>query len=732
LSSEKYNKYILNKETMRKILSLSVILVVLLRLNAQAQTTFEFLNAAGGPAAITSGPNSTAPVVITFYNSAGTAPASPLTTATFSYSNQQFPTTQGNRGVAGAPIMPGSSFATGNTPAPSTGANQDWSYGGPFYENMNGISAPSNSNFTACATCPAGTGIDITVNKAVNLYNTSDALLNDDGTNAFPLNSRVYYSDLTITFNRPVNNPILHVVGLGGQFATGHNIPAQFPGQTAYNPRSVQYEIGFATEFDLITSGITLKKLSGNATLNVTPTSITNSSTNLGAATAGAVSASSGLSRQAATGSIQVEGIGITEIKLKVYLRGDGGVIMGRTGTGTSSTAFQTAPYTYTSPNITAAKSNGVSPTDYFSTFGNGIKWSQNEGFSFVAPTTWGGTPIAAGPTSLGSFSGDKYLMGLSFQDCQNILEPSADQSICVGATGSNITVKTDRNSSSSIKFVKFTSDQMAGTTPTNTEATAIYAGTGIGSAVTPTGSASPYTATYTWNSADFSTPGTYYVYAILNTAIAGDCYPVQEIKIVVNPKPTVTGGVVCKDQTLQLTGSGTPATTNPYVSGSTGIATVSSTGLVTALANGLAIITYTDINGCTDTAQVTVQTCIAPCVTPTATVAATQVTCNGNTANADGTITASGFASGARYQYSVGATFTTGIPATITAVPAGGVLVNNLANPATSQMYTIRIFDPTNDNCFVDRQVTLNNKNCFSVANCPKGCATAVVEKIN
>ena len=127
-----------------------------------------------------------------------------------------------------------------------------------------------------------------------------------------------------------------------------------------------------------------------------------------------------------------------------------------------------------------------------------------------------------------------------------SITNPSAIQTLCAGATGANITVSTNQNFASSIKFVKFTTDQTSTNgSETATELTAIYAGTAIGSNVTPTGASSPYTATYTWNSADFPNAGTtqiiYYVYAILDVAVSAACQPVQEIKITVNPLPSFT-----------------------------------------------------------------------------------------------------------------------------------------------------------------------------------------------
>lgn len=54
-----------------------------------------------------------------------------------------------------------------------------------------------------------------------------------------------------------------------------------------------------------------------------------------------------------------------------------------------------------------------------------------------------------------------------------------------------------------------------------------------------------------------------------------------------------------CVGSTSQLTGTGLPAAANPWVSSNTAIATVSNTGLVTAVAAGTVTITYTNSEGC-------------------------------------------------------------------------------------------------------------------------------------
>ena len=79
--------------------------------------------------------------------------------------------------------------------------------------------------------------------------------------------------------------------------------------------------------------------------------------------------------------------------------------------------------------------------------------------------------------------------------------------------------------------------------------------------------------------------------------------------------RPTITGNLnVCIGFTSQLTGSGTPAVSNPWVSASPAVATINSSGLVTGVSPGTSIITYTDINGCSQTITVTV----TPDPTPT------------------------------------------------------------------------------------------------------------------
>ena len=119
--------------------------------------------------------------------------------------------------------------------------------------------------------------------------------------------------------------------------------------------------------------------------------------------------------------------------------------------------------------------------------------------------------------------------------------------------------------------------------------------------------------------------------------------------------------------------------------------------------------VTVTDANGASFSDEVTVVENEAP----TATAMVTPSTCQTetHTAKNDGKITIANFAASDKYQYSIGNTFdeSKAIPATVTTIPANGIIVNNLAN--ANQSYTVRI---TNSNdCYVDKVVNLTQTNC-------------------
>lgn len=66
----------------------------------------------------------------------------------------------------------------------------------------------------------------------------------------------------------------------------------------------------------------------------------------------------------------------------------------------------------------------------------------------------------------------------------------------------------------------------------------------------------------------------------------------------------------VCAGSSITLTGTGTPAAVNPYVSSNTAVATINDSGELSGLTAGTTNITYTNANGCTATREITVNDC--------------------------------------------------------------------------------------------------------------------------
>jgi len=505
----------------------------------------------------------------------------------------------------------------------------------PVFNLMNSISSSANTSYTSNPNGTAGTGIDVTANSGFSFYNSVYPLFNTSAS----LTGRYYYGDLTLTFSRPVSDPVLQITGLGGNVNFGGG--------------NVQ---GFSSELELQTSGVTASKLSGTTEFNVTANKILNSATTLGN-----ISGSG-----AASGSVKVAGTNITTLTFKIYVRGDGngtawananinagdvfviGVSMNKpvtvsgnvysdvngltdntvNGTGTNAGGALYANLVDASNKVIASVAVGAGGAYSFSGISAG-------NYTMVLSTTLGtqgatapSASLPAGYVNTGEFVGtgagnDGTINGITavtvgtsdvanvnfgIYSCPTITNPSANQTICIGQSGTNITVNTSYNNTSGIKFVKFSSKQIAGGSATGAELANIYAGTGIAT-VTPTGGSNPYTATYTWNSSDFpngtTSPITYYVYAIVNPDAGTTCRPVQEIAVTVNPLPTIaaiTGTTtVCVGQTTTLSDA---TSGGVWKSVTTSVATINaSTGVVTGIAAGTSTIRYTvtNGNGCVD-----------------------------------------------------------------------------------------------------------------------------------
>jgi uncharacterized repeat protein (TIGR01451 family) len=163
------------------------------------------------------------------------------------------------------------------------------------FNKMNTFGSPTSNMFTSTANSTVGTGISVVDNYAFEMFASVQPLF----AQSLSPTGRYYYGDLTLTFNQPVSDPVIQMVGFGGTFT---NTAAQ--------------NHGHSVEFELVNTGITASKLSGSASLNVTANKILNSAT---AITSSCAPPSGG----AACGSVKFAGTNITTLTFKVYVRGD-------------------------------------------------------------------------------------------------------------------------------------------------------------------------------------------------------------------------------------------------------------------------------------------------------------------------------------------------------------------------------------------------------------------------
>jgi SdrD B-like domain len=173
----------------------------------------------------------------------------------------------------------------------------------PVFNKMNSFGSPTSSMFTSTSSSTAGTGISVVDNYAFEMFASVEPLFSGNA----PTNGRYYYGDLTLTFNRPVSNPVIQMVGFGGVFS--------------YTLSGVTSTHGHSVEVELSTTGITASKLSGSNTLSVTGNKILNSASTLNSSCV--TNATTGAAPGGACGSVLFTGTNITTLTFKVYVRGD-------------------------------------------------------------------------------------------------------------------------------------------------------------------------------------------------------------------------------------------------------------------------------------------------------------------------------------------------------------------------------------------------------------------------
>jgi hypothetical protein len=584
----------------------------------------------------------------------------------------------------------------------------------PTFNYMNTISNPNNLSFSSSAKLPLNSGIDVASNKAFYIYNTAQNLFLANA----PINGRYYYADLTVSFSKPVSNPVLQIVGLGGNIL--------------FSNSDIQ---GFSTDLELQNSAYTLSKLSGTNELLVTTNTIKNNNNSFGFESGNG----------AASGSILVSGTNITTLTFKLYLKGDGngsnwshssvnsgdefmlGVSIDKpisisgnifndlnglndntvNGIGTNLSNALFVNLVDTAGKIVAAvpvNSNGtyifeaVSAGNY-TTLLSTIQGVQGNSAPLpTLPNSWVNVGEHLGNTSGNDGNANGILpiivdtidiqhANFGIAQCNTITSPSANQIICATTQGNNITVNTLLNTN--IRFVKFNSNQVAGLTPTATEWNNIVNGTNIANVV-PTGAASPFIAAYNFSTADFpnttNAPITYYVYAINATQLGTNCMPYQVIQVTVNPKPTVANisgnATVCVGSTTTLSNS---ILGGVWRSSNTNLATVNNAGVVTGVSAGNATISYviTSVEGCKDSATQLI-TVVSPASLPTITASGPTTACLGTglTLSSSTSATYQWYKDGVAISGATNQTFVPTVSGTYTMViVAGGGACNAISN---------------------------------------------------
>jgi len=210
---------------------------------------------------------------------------------------------------------------------------------------------------------------------------------------------------------------------------------------------------------------------------------------------------------------------------------------------------------------------NGTGGVSY--TWDNGI----TNGVAFVANATT--TYTVTGTNANGCTNTDQVTVTVNAAPTVNAIN---SQTLCAGASASAVTFSGTAGATYSW----------------------VNSNTSIGLAASGTGNIAVFTAS---NATANPIMGTITV----TPTQAGCTGTPQTYTYTVNPNPTITGNnPLCVGATLQLTGSGTAAANNAWVSGTPANGTVSNTGLVTGVNAGNTTITYTNANGCTATQAIT------------------------------------------------------------------------------------------------------------------------------
>lgn len=175
---------------------------------------------------------------------------------------------------------------------------------------------PANNQFTINKLAAPGTGIITGNTGAFSIGILTDALTNSAGNNIHgvsDLNTDIRFADITLTFNEPVSNPVIHLGGLGG---TTDKVFSG-PGKRSW--------LGYTPVFELL-DAYTITRLSGAAAFDV------NTATKKAGTNSPWIGYHSTIAQcyggkltYGASGSFSVNAVNITTLTFRIYLRSDAG-----------------------------------------------------------------------------------------------------------------------------------------------------------------------------------------------------------------------------------------------------------------------------------------------------------------------------------------------------------------------------------------------------------------------
>ena len=337
-------------------------------------------------------------------------------------------------------------------------------------------------------------------------------------------------------------------------------------------------------------------------------------------------------------------------------LTGSGGVSYTWDNGVTNNLAFN--PLTTTTYTVTGTDLNGCIGTDQMIVTVN------------ANPIVSGNTVICPNATSQLTGSGIAAVSNAWVSSNAAVATVSTTGLVSALSFGTAIITYTNNNGCSATSTINVSNP----TAPTFNPVAAVCSG---GAIVLP--SASSNSIQGTWSPAINNTQTTTYTF----TPSAGQCATTAQLSVAVNPNPTISGIIsVCSGGTSQLTGSGTAAANNAWASASAAIAGISGTGLVTGTSAGTSVVTYTNSNGCSATATITVN------ANPT--LSGNTVICPNTTSQLLGSGIAAAWTSS---NPAVATVSTTGL---VSALSFGTAIITYTNNNGCSATSTINVSNPT------------------------------------